>query len=130
VIQINKKLWGLIGLLFVCLILIFILFYKNKILEAELYASEKSSSFLILNRNLEIYKGIQEDNMTIIKDNLDLYLMLGLKPIEMHGIQNHLNIKTSKRLLCDKYKDIWNDFIKYNNPKYPSATKELERLCK
>jgi hypothetical protein len=128
--QRNKMIWILISLLLAALVIITILVYKNKILEARLYASETSTSFLILNRNLEVFKGVQDNNMTLIKNNLDLYLMFGLKPIEIHGIKKHLNVKKSKRLLCDKYKDVWNNFIKYNSLKYPRATAELIELCK
>jgi len=126
----NKFLWILGILLFISFISISILLYKNAILNAQLIASEHSTNFLLLHRNLETFKSLDEKNWENIQKNLDLYLSIELKPIELHGINKHLNIKDSKRLLCHKYRNIWRKFIEYNKNKYPLASNDLIQMCK
>ena len=120
----------LIGLLLICLVFISILFYKNKVLESQLDSFGRMNNYLGLERDLTIFTAINEQNMTKMKNNLDLNLMFHLTAIEMDGIKNVLHIEKSKHLLCDKHKGIWHTFTTYNKEKYPSTAKELEKLCK
>ena len=102
--------------------------FQNIILEKKLDNIGRLTNNLNIERDLEIYKALIENNMTKIKENLELNFMFHIKPIETDGFKNMLDKNSIKRL-CVKYKFVKINFQKEYGKKYPSFIKEFNSIC-
>ena len=118
-----------IGIIGIQLVLI-LYFYMGVLgLNRDLNTYAKMTNLLNIERDFEIYKALQEKDLTKIKKNLDLNIMFHLKPIETDKAQNLLPHQDLNRL-CKVYKNIAKNFQKDYKNKYPLIIKELSILCK
>lgn len=116
-------------LISVLVILLGIIFFKNMILEKKLDSFGRLTNNLYMERDFEIYKALNENNIKNIKKNLDLNFMFHLTVIETDGIKNMLDIEDLDRV-CEKYNAIKMQFKNEYERKYPSSIKDLNLLCK
>jgi hypothetical protein len=97
-------------------------------LNADLKSYAKTSNMLNLERDLELYKALDERNLTILKQNLEQNIMFHLMPINTHGIDKVLDVKQIDRL-CKKYNLVKTSFKNEYSKKYSFALKELDVSC-
>ena len=121
----NKIAWILLCIL---LLLLGLVLFKNSVLEKKLDNIGRLTNNLNIERDLEIYKALTENNVAKIKENLELNFMFHIKPAETDGLKNMLEINNIKRL-CTKYEFVQTNFKKEYGKKYPSFIKELNLVC-
>jgi len=104
-------------------------FYKGAIgLSLDLNQYSKDTNLLNIERDFEVYYALQENNLTFLKNNLDINIMFHFKPIEIDGLKNQIILKNTNRV-CLLYHKIEKDFKKEYINRYPSAIIELDSLC-
>ena len=104
-------------------------FYKGADgLSQDLNRYSKDTNLLNIERDFEIYYALQENNLTFLKNNLDINIMFHFKPIEIDGLKNQIIPENTDRV-CSLYHKIEKHFKKEFVKKYPSAIIELDSLC-
>ena len=110
-------------------ILIVYFYFGAKGLQKELDNYAKTTNLLNIERDLEIFQALNENNITRLKNNIDVNFMFHLKPIETDNLESQISFKNSSRL-CNIYNEISKRFKKNYQNKYPKSINELNSLCK
>ncbi len=108
---------------------IFYFYFGAKGLNKDLQSYAISSNLLSLERDFELFKALDEHNLTVIKQNLEHNIMFHLTSIESVSLKNQ-TISINHTRLCKKYNEISNKFNRIYKNKYKKSINELNLLCK
>lgn len=83
---------------------------------------------LDIQRDFELYNALKENNMSLVRKNLELNFMFHLTSIETDGIEYMLDVERIK-YICKHYRKNAESFNQEYKTKYPTSIDGLKKYC-